>query len=300
MMQRRKFLHSAAIGAAGSLAILELGGCAKKPPISVGSKEGTEQMLLGEIVSLVLEKKAQAKVNRLLSFGLSSSISQAMGTGDIDVYPEYAHVAYRSYFKVDEPIDPAMSLEKLQAEFRSNKRAELFAPLGFENNYTAIVMADHPRLATIQTLTEAASDQSGWKVGFFREFAQGGDGYNYFKSTYRFSESGAPRVDSFEALFKALEERQIEILIACSTDARLKKPGYKVLGDDKSIFARNWASLVVRQEMVDKNPAVLPVLKSLSGKFSNQTMQDLNGRVDVDRRPVAEVAADWVAKSGLA
>jgi glycine betaine/choline ABC-type transport system substrate-binding protein len=300
MMQRRKFLTSSAIGATGLLSVLGSAGCAKKPEVAVASKEGTEQMLVGEIVSLLLEKKAQAKVNRLLSFGLSSSINQAMGTGDIDVYPEYAHVAYRSYFKVDEPIDPAMSLEKLQKEFRSNKRAEFLAPLGFENNYTAIIMADHPRFASIQSLTEAASDESGWRLGFFREFSQGGDGYNFFKSTYRFTESAAPQVNSFEALFRALEERQLEILIACSTDARLKNPKFKALTDDKNIFARNWASLVVRQEMLDKNPSVLPLLNSLSGKISSQTMQDLNGRVDLDKRPIAEVAADWVAKSGLA
>lgn len=300
MMQRRNFLKNAAIGSGGLPLWGVLTGCAAKPAVAVGSKEGTEQTLLGEIVSLLLEKKAQSKVNRLLSFGLSSSVSQAVGSGDIDVYPEYAHVAYRTYFKVEEPIDAAMAQERLQTEFRTNKRAELLPPLGFENNYTAIAMADHPRMTSVQTLSDVAADKVGWKLGYFREFSQGGDGYNHFKSTYRFSESDSPRVDNFEALFKALEERAIELIIVGSTDARLKRAGYKVLTDDKNIFGRNWAALVVRQEMIAKNPTVLPVLQSLSGKFTNQVMQDLNGRVDVDRRPVAEIAAEWVAKSGLA
>jgi len=144
-----------------------------------------------------------------------------------------------------------------------------------------------------------AADETGWKLGYFGEFSQGGDGYNHLKSTYRFSESSSPRVDSFEALFRSLEDRSLEIIIVGSTDARLKRPQYKILTDDKKIFARNWAALVVRQDMLSKNPGVLPVLQSLSGKINNQAMQAMNGLVDVQKEPFAQVASEWLAKSGL-
>lgn len=289
-MKRRNFT---AIAAAATMS------CSRSLRAIVGSKEGAEGMLIGEICGLLLERKLKAKIERRLALGNTSTLFQAIQNGDVHVYTEYARQGFQVFFKAEDPMDPAMSTQKLKELFRRNANSEWLAPLGFESNYMVIVRADDPTFANFSTLSEVSAEKSGWKFGFGSDFSQSPEGYSSFKDIYGLAERTGPRIEPLGQLYFGLKDKRIELMVTTSTDPLARAAGYKVLSDDKGVFARNSASLLVHGPTAEEHPEFLETLKLLSGKFSNDEILRLNGEVVLKKRAIAEVAAEWFGKSGL-
>jgi osmoprotectant transport system permease protein len=268
---------------------------------NVGSKEGAEGILVGEIAALLLEKKGKAKVERRLALGNSSAVYQALQSGDLHVYPEYSRIGYRVLFQTEEPMDRIMSTEKLRGLFRSNAQAEWLDPLGFESNHIVIARAGDPRLADVSNLTAAAAiPEARLRLGFTSEFSQSPEGYTQFKSVYRMPEPGAPRIEPIGQLYFGLNDNRIDLMVTTSMDPLAYDPKYKILADDQGAFAGNRCSLLLHGPTVEKSPELAQILRTLSGKLPNDVMLRLTGEVIKNKRAIAEVAAEWFTSSGLA
>jgi glycine betaine/choline ABC-type transport system substrate-binding protein len=100
-------------------------------------------------------------------------------------------------------------------------------------------------------------------------------------------------------LYRAIEQGQVNIIAANSTDGLLSKMDMKVLSDDQHAFPPYQVCILARENSLSAIPGLREALAELSGKFSNQTMQQLNYQVDGRRRAVAEVAADFLKQAGL-
>lgn len=291
MWNRRAFLATPGV--------VLLSGCKRTAKVKVGGKSGVEGALLCEIVSQLLERKLSAQSERRLNISGANAVYQALQNGDVDVYPEYTRTAFKVLLKTVEPIDLQMAIDKLQKEFRTIAQAEWLPFLGFENIHTAVVRADDPAFAKINTLTEAGRDRTGWKLGCSSEFAQSPEGYQSLKGSYQIPERTGTRLEPVSQLYFGLADKRVDMLITSSTDPRLKSNKYKVLADDLKVFSPNRAALLFRQETGTKYEAVRPVLESLSGKIDNATMRDLNGEVELNKRGLAEVALEWLTKIKL-
>jgi glycine betaine/choline ABC-type transport system substrate-binding protein len=266
---------------------------------AVGSKEGAEGMILGEIAALLLERKLKAKVQRRLALGNSQSLFQAVQNGDVQVYPEYSHMGYRVYFKAEEPMDAAMSTEKLRGLFRSNSMTEWLDPLGFESNHCLVVRADDENFIDKTTISNAAADKTGWKLGFTSDFSQSPEGYTLLKTTYQIAERVAPRIEALGQLYFGLNEKRIDMLITSSTDPVAQDKRYKILSDDLRTFAGNRAAYLVHGVTAEDKPELTQALRLMSGKINEATMIRLNGEVVLKKRPIADVAGEWLNGSGL-
>jgi osmoprotectant transport system substrate-binding protein len=277
------------------LALLFAPGCSRTRPLTVGSKNFTEQIVLGEIVAQQLERRLGQKVDRKLDLGGTLLAQQALRNGEIDLYPEYTGTALTAVLKLPPSSDATAVLQRVRAEYRKRWRLEWLDPLGFDNTFAMVVRGPDARAQGIQTLSDAARRQQGWTMGVGYEFLQRPDGLRGLLQTYRLPLSGSPKSMDLGLLYSALEQKQVDMAAANATDGMLSVLDVTVLRDDRHYFPPYQAAVIVRAEALAAHPALRAALDQLSGKLSAAAMRDLNHQVDGKHRPVSEVAREWLA-----
>ena len=281
--------------AAGALALVSAVGCARTRPLTVGSKNFTEQIVLGEIAAQQLERRLGAKVDRKLDLGGTLLAQQALRNGEIDLYPEYTGTALTAVLKLVPASDPAAVLERVRAEYRRRWRLEWLDPLGFDNTFVMVVRGPDARALGLETISDAARRQEGWTLGVGYEFLQRPDGLRGLLAAYHLPLAGDPKSMDLGLLYSALEQRQVDMAAANATDGMLSVLDVKVLRDDRRYFPPYQAALIVRADTLAAHPGMRAALNQLAGKLSAAAMRDLNHQVDGKHRPVADVAREWLA-----
>jgi len=152
-------------------------GCSRSRPIVVGSKNFTEQLILGEIMAQQLERRLGQKVERKLNLGGTLLAHEALVNGEIDLYPEYTGTALTAILKLPLPSDRAGVLAQVRSEYEKRWRLEWIAPLGFDNSFAIVIHGDEARRSHFRTLSEAARRRTGWVMGAGYEFLERPDGF---------------------------------------------------------------------------------------------------------------------------
>lgn len=284
-------------------ALAALAACSGSRPLTVGSKNFTEQVILGEILSQHLERRLGAKVDRKFNLAGTLLIHQALAAGQIDLYPEYSGTALTAVLKLPVSSDPTAVLDRVRDEYRRRWRIEWLDPLGFNNTFAMAVRGDDARRLSLETITDAARrppSPSGWTLGAGYEFQQRPDGLPGLLKTYSLPLHGAPKNMDLGLLYKAIEQRQVDMISANATDGMLSAMDLKVLRDNKNYFPPYYAVVLVRSEALSTHPGLREALAELSGKFTDAAMQKLNYEVDGKHRPLPEVAAGFLKSAGLA
>lgn len=274
-------------------------GCTREHPITVGSKNFTEQVVLGEIVAQHLEHRLGLRVDRKLNLGGTMLAHQALVRGDIDLYPEYTGTALTTILKLPPDRDPAASLALVKAEYQTRFGLEWMEPLGFNNTFAMVIRGDDARTRKIATLSDAGRYARGWTLGVGYEFQQRPDGLAGLLKTYDLPLQDSAKTMDLGLLYKALEQGQVSMVAGNATDGQLSVVDAVVLQDDQRYFPRYDCSLVVRPEVLKDHPALQQALGELVGRFSDQTMRKLNHQVDGEHRPVRDVAEQFLREGGL-
>lgn len=276
-----------------------LAGCSKSRPLTVASKNFTEQVILGEIIAQHLERRLNQKVDRKLNLGGTLLTHQALVNGEVDLYPEYTGTALTAILKLPPSSDAATVLDKVRTEYRSRWRIEWLDPLGFNNTFVMAIRGEDARQGGFETLSDAARRPKGWTLGAGYEFQQRPDGLAGLLKTYDLRLNGTPKAMDLGLLYKAIEQKQVDMIAANATDGMLAAMDLKVLRDDRNYFPPYQAAVLVRADALSAHPGLRPALEELAGKFSDQAMQKLNHQVDGEHRPVTEVAAKFLQEAGL-
>ncbi len=284
---------------AAVLVSLTASGCAKQHSLTVGSKNFTEQVVLGEIVAQHLENRMQQKITRRLNLGGTLLVHQSVMNGEIDVYPEYSGTAISSVLKINMINDPQAIVERIRDVYHTNLRLEWLGALGFNNTFVMAVRDETAAQLKLETLSDAEQAKVEWRLGVGYEFEQRPDGLSTLNKTYHFRDLKAPVTMDLGLLYRALEQKQVNMIAANSTDGLLAVAKVKVLADDRHAFPPYDAALVARAETIAQYPKFKPALDELAGKFSEETMRKLNYEVDGEHKPVADVAAAFLRKAGL-
>jgi glycine betaine/choline ABC-type transport system substrate-binding protein len=278
------------------LALL-MSGCGSEPRIRVGSKNFSEQLVLGEIVAQHLENRLHGHVSRRLDLGGTLLAHQALVAGDIDVYPEYTGTALTAVLKQKPLKDPSQVLAAVRAGYRQ-WHLEWLDPLGFENTFAMSIRSEDARARHVETLSEAARS-GAWRLGAGYEFAHREDGLPGLRSVYGLRLSGAVKTMDLGLLYPALIKDQIDMGAGNSTDGLLSVLPITVLKDDRHYFPPYQCALVVREAAERQFPELRPALHELSGRISSDTMQRLNYELDGEHRPAREIARDFLRSVGL-
>jgi glycine betaine/choline ABC-type transport system substrate-binding protein len=276
-----------------------LAGCTREHPITVGSKNFTEQVVLGEIVAQHLEHRLGRVVARKLNLGGTMLAHHALVRGEIDLYPEYTGTALTAILKLPPAHDPAGGLTLVRGEYQARFGLEWLDPLGFNNMFAMVIRGEDARTHKIASLSDAARYAPGWTLGVGYEFQQRPDGLAGLLKTYRLPIHGTPKTMDLGLLYKALEQGQVSMVAGNATDGQLSVLDVVVLQDNLHYFPPYDCGLVVRPEILKDNPAMRQALVELAGRFSDQTMRKLNHQVDGEHRPVRDVAEQFLREAGL-
>ena len=267
--------------------------CSTQPHIVVGSKNFTEQVLLGEILAQQIARRLPVKVERKFDLGGILLTHEALVRGDIDLYPEYTGSALTAVLKQPAITDPAQALATVRGLYSSQWKLDWLDPLGFDNTFAMIIHGPEARAQHIVTLSDAARAHD-WHLGIGYEFAQRADGMDGLLKAYNLHPAAPPVSMDLGLLYTALENQQVDMIAASSTDGMIAKMDVAVLEDDRHYFPPYQCAVVLRQETQARFPELRAALQELSGKFNNATMRQFNAAVDVDHRPVSRVAAEFL------
>ncbi len=280
---------------AGLIAVMLLCGCGSGPRrIVVGSKNFTEQLVLGEILAQQLERKLGQKVERKLNLGGTLLAHRALVSGEIDLYPEYTGTALTAILKLPPAADAARVLDEVREAYQKRWRIEWLAPFGFNNSFAIVVRGDEARRGALKTISDAVRYKKDWVMGAGYEFAQRPDGFAGLVKTYGLGIKGQIETMDLGLLYQALEQRQVEMIAPSATDGMLSVLDVKVLQDDRHYFPPYEAAPVVRDDALAAHPGMRQALAQLAGKLTDGTMQKLNYELDGKHRPLADVAREFL------
>jgi osmoprotectant transport system substrate-binding protein len=266
-------------------------------PIRIGSKNFTEQVILGEIAAQALEAEGVA-VERKLDLGGTFVCHRAMTAGELDLYPEYTGTAFTAILKEKPVSDPARVRETVAKEYARRWHLRWASPLGFENTFALVMRGDHARALGVSKISDLAKHPE-LTPGFGYEFVERADGYPGLAAAYALRFASRPREMDLGLLYPALEQGKVDVVAGNSTDGLIAAMGLTVLDDDRRYFPPYEAAFVVR-EPVWTDPRVRRALEPLSGAISADAMRRMNAAVDRDKRPPADVARAFLSESGRA
>jgi osmoprotectant transport system substrate-binding protein len=285
--------------AAGLTAVLPvvlaalLSGCHSAPRIVVGSKNFAEQLLLGEIAAQQIERRLNIAVDRKLQIGGTLLAHEALVKGDIDLYPEYTGTALTAVLKQMANHDPASVLAEVRSGYQQwNLR--WMDPLGFNNTFAMVILRSDAEARHIRSLSDAGAYRPGWKLGAGYEFVQRADGLAGLQKAYGLRLSEKVRTMDLGLLYVALEQSQVDMAAANSTDGQLSSHKFVTLDDDQHYFPPYQAAFVVRENAFSKFPGLEAALKELSGSLTTESMRELNYQVEGLHRPGPKVVAEWL------
>lgn len=279
---------AAALGAAC------LAGCARPRTLVVGSKNFTEQEILGEIAAQQLERRLGAPVTRKLDIGGTLLAHEALVTGAIDLYPEYTGTALTAVLKLPAVADPKASFETVAKEYRARWKLVWLSPLGFDDTFAMVIRGADARASGIASLSQAGTRKKPWVLGVGYEFLKRPDGLSGLQKTYALPLDGTPKTMDLGLLYAALEEGKVDLVAGNSTDGLLAERDFKVLEDDKRYFPPYEAAFVAREAFFSREPRARAALEELSGKLTTSTMQKLNALVVGRHRRPVDVAKDFL------
>ncbi len=261
--------------------------------IRVGSKNFTEQIVLGEILAQQLER-AGFTVERRLNLGGTFICDRALRGGDIDVYVEYSGTADTAVFKEPVETDPARVLERIRSRYADGGLTVL-PPLGFENTFAILVRGDDARRLRLRTIEDAAQAARAWKAAFGYEFLQRADGYPGLSQKYGLAFAAPPRAMDLSLIYRALAERQVDLIAGDATSGLIAAYDLVMLEDNRHYFPPYDAVPVARAAALLKHPSMRDALDRLAGRISVADMRRMNQAVDAGRQDPAAVARQFLS-----
>jgi osmoprotectant transport system substrate-binding protein len=280
---------------------LLLVSCAPPHPdhVVIGSKNFTEQVVLGELLAQEIEAKTHLKVERRFYLAGSYICHQALIAGRIDAYVEYTGTALTAILKQPVDRDPARVLANVRQLYASRYSVTVGPPLGFENTFAMVIRTNDALRLHLTTLSEAARYTPQWRLGVGYEFEQRPDGLRGLSAAYGLRFAEPPRTMDLGLLYRALEAHQVDMIAANSTDGPIQALGLTVLEDDRHYFPPYQAVPLVRDDALRRWPQIQLALDALAGKITAGDMRAMNEAVDGEHRDPAEVVRTFRARKGL-
>jgi len=261
--------------------------------ITVGCKNFTEQLILGELMAQLIETHTELSVERRFNLGGTMICHNALVRGEIDVYCEYTGTALTAILKESAITDPEAAYERVARMYKKRYDLIWLKPFGFNNTYTITVRQLDAKKYNWNTISDLIPDARKLHAGFTSEFMEREDGYRGLKQVYSLAFG---EISDLEAslMYKALAQSQVDVICGFATDGRIPAYNLLPLEDDKAFFPPYYAAPVVRQEILERYPEIESILARIVGRLDDVTMQQLNYKVDQGHMDIRSVARDFL------
>lgn len=272
-----------------------------QPHLTIGSKFFTEQVILAELLAQHIEARTGIPVIRKTNLGGTLLVHKALLSGDLDLYVEYTGTALTAVLnEFPSPKDTSASIyARVKNQYAKNFSLVLTEPLGFENTFAMVIRGDDAQSLHLRTMSDLAPIAPNWRVGVGYEFLERPDGFPGWSRRYALRFAASPNVMDLGLLYRALIDRQVDIVAGNSTDGLIDSLHLVALEDNLHYFPPYDAVPIVRQSAFEKFPQLRSALADLAGKISAVEMRHLNAQVDANQRDVAAVVRAFRAANNL-
>jgi osmoprotectant transport system substrate-binding protein len=281
------------------LALLMVSCRSRRNRIVIGSKNFTEQLILGELLAQQLERKTGLAVERRFYLAGTYICQQALLAGRIDTYVEYTGTALTAILKEKPSSNHQEVYQRVRQEYGRRFGLAVTEPLGFDNTFALVIRGDDARRLNLYTISQAAKYAPQWRAGFGYEFMERPDGYRGLARTYGLRFAAPPRIMDLGLLYRALKEAEVDIVAGSATDGLISALGFVVLEDDRHYFPPYDAVPVVRGGVLREHPEVRTALAALAGKITEEDTRRMNYAVDSEHRDASQVVAEFLREKGL-
>ncbi|SNT30246.1 glycine betaine ABC transporter substrate-binding protein [Rhodococcoides kyotonense] len=274
----------------------------------VTSKSFTEGVLLGKITATYLAA-AGANVTDLTGAPGSASSRQAQLNGDADILWEYTGTGWVNYHGETETIaDPDELWQRVHDIEKQDYDLEWLPPANFNDTYAFGAAAGTADRLGVTSLSDVANLPVADRTFCVDdEFFSRADGFVPMLETYGIplnAPDGVPsenvtRMDAGVVYTSTAQSAPCNFGMVYTTDGRVKNLNLTVLDDDRKFFLPYSGTAVVRGTILEQHPEIADLMAVISERLTDDLMQDLNGRVDIDGEDPADVAYDWLKTEGL-
>lgn len=275
-------------------------GCDKsEKKVVIASKPHSEQYILAEMLTILIEENTDIEVEKKLGIGGgTSNIHPAMLKGEIDIYPEYSGTGLLFVLKEDLITDPDELFLEVKKRYEEEFGILWLDIYGFNNTYALAVKNETAVKYGLKNYDDLAKVSNQLTFGAEYDFFEREDGFNGLKKIYPLNFKDTKEID-IGLKYQAIGSGQVDVINAFSTDGLLKEFGLKVLEDNKNFFPAYQAATLIREETLEKYPELKSVLNKLAGKISDDEMILLNYYVEKEKQDPADVARDFLKEKGL-
>jgi osmoprotectant transport system substrate-binding protein len=267
---------------------------ARSGDIVVGSKNFTEQIILGELLAQHIEATTQLKVDRKLNLGGTLLCHQALKAGQLDTYIEYSGTALTAVLKQKPVNESQQAYQQVKQGYAKQFKLEVTEPLGFNNTFAIMMRGEQSQRLNVKTISQLGQYAPQLKAGFGYEFLERPDGFPGLAKTYRLQFAREPQAMDLGLTYRALHDKLVDVVAGDSTNGLIDKLNFVILQDDKKYFPPYEAIPIVRQQTLDKYPDLREAFTQLKGLISDKEMRQLNYQVDGEQRDVGEVVKEFL------
>ena len=274
------------------------------PTITVGSKNFTEQYVLGNMYVQALDANGFNGVAKL-DLGSEQIADKALQNGQIDLYPEYTGTALVAIVPYKgNPADlnsPQATYEAAKKGYAERKPADtMLTPAPFNNTYGIFVRKSVAAREDLTNMGDLATASKDLTFISFSEFQNRSDGYPNVKENYpAFDFKEIKIVNELGLRYSGLESGEGDVGVGFTTDGQLTSDQLVVMKDPKSIWPFYYPAPVVRSGVLKKYPKIEKVLNEVTASLSLDTMRELNGKVDLDQEDPEDVAKEYLEDKGI-
>jgi osmoprotectant transport system permease protein len=294
LLRRRRPRRSAVIAAVlccgvAAAAWAGFGLLPRQQRIVVGSKNFTEQVILGEILAQAIERYARLPVDRRLNLGGTFICDRALRAGDIDLYVEYSGTALTAVFRQPVKRDPGQVIDVVRRLY-ADAGVAVRAPLGFDNTFALLVRGSTAKSLGLTRLSQLAAHAPTWHAAFGYEFLEREDGYRGLAAAYGLRFQEPPRVMDLTLIYRALADELIDVTAGDATAGLIEALDLVALADDRRYFPPYDAVPLVHAATLLRHPELDRALNRLAGRIDAAAMRRMNYAVDGRRLDPADVA----------
>lgn len=269
--------------------------------ITVGSKDFTEQFILGEIYAQALEA-AGYDVSTDLNLGSEQIALRALQDGEVDAYPEYTSTALTSFFDVDPeevPGDAQQAYEESQDDF-ADLGLTAYPPTPFSSANAVGLLTETADDLGVESISDLADHSQGLTLAGSPECRQRIDCLVGLEQNYELEFQRFTPVD-IGLRYEVLDQGDADLSILFTTDAQLHTDPetYTILDDDLEVLPAGNVLFIANEETVaDAGPDFADVVERVQENLTLEVMQELNSRVDIDQEEPAQAARSYLREFG--
>jgi osmoprotectant transport system substrate-binding protein len=271
--------------------------------VTIGAKNFTEQVVLGELLAQEIEAVTGKGVERRFYLAGSYICQQALVSGRIDGYVEYTGTALTAILKQPLPPlgqrDQAQVFETVLRLYAQRYHVRVEPGLGFENTFAMVVRGDEAQRLGLKTISDAVPHVGTMRLGVGYEFEERPDGLRGLEAAYGLKFDERLRTMDLGLLYRALSSDQVDMVAGNSTDGPIRALRLVALEDDKHYFPPYEAVPLIRQDSLQRHPGIQTAMDRLAGNLTADEVRGMNDAVDGQHRDVAEVVREFRRSKGL-